>query len=100
MATRIAGSADAFMRTLRPRLDDPGHDPAVLAEHAVTGEPELLIGGQSAVVEEAGGHRVGGLWVSLDSSPAQSGDEIEGTCERRGGHALAPVTLADVAARD
>jgi hypothetical protein len=37
-------------------LDDPGHDPAVLADLAVTDEPELLIGRQGAVVEEAGGH--------------------------------------------
>jgi hypothetical protein len=31
-------------RLLRPWLDDPGHDPAVLADLAVTGEPELLVG--------------------------------------------------------
>jgi SAM-dependent methyltransferase len=82
------------------RLDDPGHDPAVLADLTVTGEPELLVGRQSAVVEEAGGHRPGGLGVSLDRPPAQARDEIERAGERCRSHALAPVPLTDIAARD
>src|SRR6516164_9813630 len=81
-------------------LDDSGHDPAVLADLAVTDEPELLVGRQGTVEEEAGGHRTGVLRVSLDSPAAQGRDEIERTGEGRGGHALAPVPLTDVAARD
>src|SRR5215472_6566596 len=81
-------------------LDDSGHDPAVLADLAVTDEPELLIGRQGAVEQEAGGHRVGALRVALDGPPAQTRDEIERTGERRRGHALTPVPLADVATRD
>lgn len=98
---RMLAPARAWSRCLlQSWLDDPGHDPAVLADFAVTGEPEFLVGRQSAVVEEAGGHRAGGLRVSLDSSPAQARDEINRPGERRSGHALTPVTLTDVAARD
>src|SRR5215475_1023560 len=85
---------------LRPRLDDPGHDPAVLADLAVPDEPELLIGRQRAVEQEPGGHRTGVLRVSLDGPPAQPRDEIKRTGERRAGHALAPVPLPGEAARD
>src|SRR5205823_6037705 len=96
-ADRLPG---VWPRLLRPRLDDPGHDPAVLADLAVTGEPELLVGRQGAVEEEPGGHRPGVLGVSLDGAPAQACDEIERTGERRRGHSLAPVPLPGVAARD
>src|SRR5512146_196684 len=58
-------------RLLRPWLDDPGHDPAVLADLAVTGEPELLVGRQGTVDQESGGHRAGALRVSLDGPAAQ-----------------------------
>lgn len=68
-------------RLLRPRLDDPGHDPAVLADLTVTDELELLAGRQGAVVKESGGHRAGVLRVSLNGPAAQARDEIERTGE-------------------
>src|SRR5215475_12940549 len=87
-------------RFLRPGLDDPGHDPAVLADLAVTNEPELLVSRQGTVEEESGRHGVGALRVSLDGPAAQTRDEIERTGERRRGNALTPVPLTGVAARD
>jgi hypothetical protein len=66
-------------RLLRPWLDDPGHDPAVLAHLAVTGEPELLVGRQGTVEQESGGHRAGALRVSLDGPAAQTRDEVKRT---------------------
>src|SRR5262249_60814672 len=63
-------------------------------------EPALLEGRQRPVEEAPSGHRTGVLRVSLDSPPAQARDEIESTGERRSGHALAPVPLPGVAARD
>jgi hypothetical protein len=66
-------------RLLRPWLDDPGHDPAVLADLAVTGEPELLVGRQGTVEQESGGHRAGALRVSLDGPAAQTRDEVKRT---------------------
>src|SRR5580658_8959927 len=72
----------------------------MLADLAVTGEPELLVGRQGAVEEEAGGHRAGGFRVSLDTPPAQARDEIERAGQRRSGHTLPPVPLTDIAARD
>ena len=71
----------------------------MLADLAVTNEPELLIGRQGTVEEESGGHRVGALGVSLDGPAAQTRDEIERTGERRRGNALTPVPLTDVTAR-
>jgi len=66
-------------RLLRPWLDDRGHDPAVLADLAVTGEPELLVGRQGTVEQESGGHRAGALRVSLDGPAAQTRDEVKRT---------------------
>jgi hypothetical protein len=43
------------VRSLGRRLDDSGHDPALLADLAVTSEPELLVGRQGSVEKEAGG---------------------------------------------
>src|SRR5262249_54154519 len=60
----------------------------------------LLVGRQGTVEQEAGGHRAGVLRVSLDGPPTEARDEIEGTGERRRGHALAPVPLTGEAARD
>src|SRR5215472_19175824 len=60
-------------------LDDSGHDPAVLADLAVTDEPELLVGRQGTVEQESGGHRVGALRVSLDGPAAQTRDEVKRT---------------------
>ena len=74
--------------------------PTMLADLAMTREPETLIGRQRTVVEEAGRHRTSVLGVALYRAPAQPGDQIERTHQRRGGHALTSVSLADVATRD
>ena len=42
--TACRSLARVWPRLLCPRLDDPGHDPAVLADLAVTCEPEFLVG--------------------------------------------------------
>ena len=72
----------------------------MLADLPVPGEPQLLVGRQRPVVQEPGGHRVGVLGVSLHGSPAKSGDQVQRAGERGGSHALTPVSLADVTARD
>src|SRR5262249_43013913 len=44
--------------------------------------------------------RFGALRVALDGAAAQACDQLERTGQRRGGHAPAPVALADEVARD
>src|SRR6059058_2408576 len=56
------------------RLDEPGHNPTVLADLAVADEPEFLVGGERAVEQKAGGNRVRVFGVSLDPPAAQSRD--------------------------
>src|SRR5262249_6572720 len=85
---------------LRPRLDDPGHDPAVLADLAVPDEPELLIGRQRAVEQEPGGHPTRLLRLRLDAPPAHPRDELTRPGEPRAGTARAPVPLPGKEARD
>ena len=90
-----------YLDTARTRrLDDLGNDPAVLADLAVADESEAFVGRESAVIEEAGRNRARILWIALDPPAAEIRDEIERTCERRRGDALAPVPLADEVARD
>src|SRR5438477_9586554 len=98
-STRTGGSRSGRVLPARRGLDCPGHDPAMLADLAVAGEPELLVGRQSAVEEKAGRNRGGVLRVALDRSPTQAGDQIKRTRERRTGDTLAAVALADIAAR-
>ena len=62
----------------------------MLADLAVTGEPELLVGRQGTVEQESGGHRIGALWVSLDGPAAQTRDEVK----RTGAARLAPERFA------
>jgi hypothetical protein len=93
--------ANALRRLPRGRgLDDLGHDPTVFTDLPVPDEPEFHVRRHRTVEEEARGHRSGVLRVSLDGPSAQARDQIDRTGERRGRHALTPVTLADVAARD
>ena len=69
-------------------FDDPPHDPPVLADLAVAGEPELLVGRQGAVEEETCGNCVSAFWVALDGAAAEARDEVEGAGERGCGYAL------------
>src|SRR5215510_4244489 len=80
--------------------DVAGDDPPVLADLAVASEPEVLIGRERPVEEEAGRHREGILWVTLDGPPAQAGDQIERSGERGSRDALPAVAPADIAAGD
>src|SRR5262249_57610564 len=73
---RPESACDPSPTTLARR---PGQDPAVLADLAVTGEPELLVARQGTVEQESGGHRVGALRVSLDGPAAQTRDEVRRT---------------------
>jgi hypothetical protein len=72
----------------------------MLADPAVACEPELLVGRQRAVEEEAGGDRARILGVSLDRPAAEGCDQLERSREPRGRDALAPAALADEVARD
>ena len=81
-------------------LDDPGHDPAVLADLPIPDEPKPLVCRGRTIEEEARWHRCGVLGISLDGSPAEFRDQIERTGERRGGNALTAASLSDVATPD
>src|ERR1044072_5384252 len=82
------------------RFDDLADDPAVLPDHAVPREAELLVGRQCAVEEEARRYRPGGFRVSLDDPTAELRDQVERAGESCSRHASTPVTLADKVARD
>ena len=86
-----AEEGDETATSLRGRLDEPRHDPAMLADLAIANEAQLLVGGQGPVEEEAGGHGAGVLRVALDrpaaleclmrsSAPASAAVATPGVC--------------------
>ena len=66
----------------------------------VTAEPEVLIGRQRPVVQETGGHRVGGLGIAFHGPPAERRDQVQRPSQRCGSHALTAVSFADVTTPD
>src|SRR5262245_3046492 len=87
------------MALLRARLD-PRHDPAVLADLPVEFEPELLVGRQRTVEEEAGGHGAGVLGVALDGSAAEAGFSSTAPVRAAVATPWLRCPLPDIAARD
>jgi hypothetical protein len=84
----------------RLRLDDYGHDPAVLTDLPVGGEAELLVRRERSVEQESCRHRVGALGIALHRSPAEGGDQVQRPGQCGGGYAMSSVALADIAAPD
>jgi len=81
---RLQGGDDAV--ELLAGVDGSADDPSMLADQTVPGEPEPLVGGERAAVQEASGHRAGVLGVALDDASAKNGDELQRTGQCRGRH--------------